>query len=42
MDQEEGTVVVTLASQLDYYRSCPTTLHIEEHTIGNARGRKQP
>ena len=32
-DQEEGTAVVTLASQLDYYRSRPTTPHMEGLTL---------
>ena len=32
-DQEESTAVVTLASQLNYYRSRPTTPHIEELTL---------
>ena len=32
-DQEEGTAVVTLASQLGYYRSRPTTPHMEGLTL---------
>ena len=32
-DQEEGTAVVTLASQLDHYRSRPTTPHMERLTL---------
>ena len=32
-DQEEGTAVVTLASQLDHYRSRPTTPHMEGLTL---------
>ena len=31
--QEEGTAVVTLASQLDHYRSRPTTPHMEGLTL---------
>ena len=32
-NQEEGTAVVTLASQLDHYRSRPTTPHMEGLTL---------
>ena len=34
-DQEEGTAVVTLASQLDHYRSRPTTPHMEDSLSWN-------